>query len=100
MYGEGIDEAMTRFVSLLLLVVVALGAGSELAWAEETQEIRVETNGVELPLTQDVEDVEVGDEVVLSTRSGSLAGGPRPILSSVLCIETASGTPPTQPPRA
>lgn len=95
----GIDEGMTRIVSLLLLLVVALGAGAGLAWAGEMQEVRVETNGMELPPTQDAEDVEVGDEVVVAASSSSVLGTPRPVRATDPRPESIQDMPQTRPPR-
>ena len=90
---------MTRIVSIVLLLVVALGAGSGLAWAAEAHEVRVETNGMEMPPTHDAEDVEVSDEVVFT--AGSIADLMIPFSMAVgdhRC-DSVSSLPPSRPPR-
>jgi len=90
---------MTRIVSVLLLLVVALGAGSELAWAVEADEVRVETNRLDLPPTHEIEDVEGSDEVVFFASSSHVFGSPLPVRAGERRLESALDTPPTQPPR-
>ena len=90
---------MTRIISVLLLLVAALGAGSDLAWAGEMHEVCVETNGMDLPPTHEVVDVEVSDEIVFAASSSAGLTTPLSIAIGDRRLESVSDMPPTRPPR-
>ncbi|GAB5535205.1 MAG: hypothetical protein Rubg2KO_14540 [Rubricoccaceae bacterium] len=99
MTGLGIDGDMTRIVSVALLLVVALGAGSELALAAEVSEVRVETNGLEPPPAQHAEEIEVSDEVVFVASSVRVLGTPLAMYATDRRSESLLDGPLTRPPR-
>lgn len=90
---------MTRVVSLILLLVAAFGASSELALAAEMYEVPVETHGTDVLPTPEIDEVEVSDEVVFTTRMILVIETPFAMDVLDLHSESVLDVPKTRPPR-
>lgn len=90
---------MTRFISLLLLLVVALGAGSEMAVAEPVPVSLLESTTSGYPEAPAGEEVESSDEVVVFVSSTSRLVSLRATHIMDGRLESVSKWPQTRPPR-
>ena len=90
---------MARWISLLVLAAVALGAGGSEAWAADSDGTPAPVEQ-ELPLSPEIEETEVATDVLGDAGEPIADGIETSPPAAVPVPESFARTPPMRPPRA